>query len=77
MKKKIIKKDPEYLRGMTEEQQKDFEELFLKYYTYVYKYEVGYEEDFKPDACEWQWNRNSFLHELYDAGMTIKVVDGY
>jgi len=40
----------------------DFENLFQAYHHYIYKYEVGYEEDFTPD---WPWHqRNTFKEEL-------------
>jgi hypothetical protein len=56
-----------------------FEELYCKFWEYVYEYEVGYKEDFHKDK-ECYGNRVSrmdFKDMLEEAGMVIKVCDGY
>jgi hypothetical protein len=53
----------------------EFEALYLAYWRYIYKYEVGYEGDFRPDV-PW-YKRDEFKEQLHDEGMTIKVRDGY
>ena len=61
----------------SEEQKKEFKDLYEKYYRYVYKYEVGYEEHFDVTKMIYQLDMENFAQELDDAGMTIKVVQGY
>ncbi len=63
--------------GWSDEQKKDFEELYDKYYRYVFKYEVRHEEDFKPENMSYYNSYESFANELDDAGMCIKVNEGY
>ena len=62
----------------SEEQAALFEKLYLDYFTYVYKYEVGYPDDFNQDGeysnCT---DRERFLEDIQEAGMRIKVLDGY
>jgi hypothetical protein len=53
----------------------DFEALYLVYWRYIYKYEVGYEEDFNPDKPTYK--RDDFRQQLKDEGMAIKVNEGY
>lgn len=60
-----------------EERKKEFIELYDKYYRYVYKYEVGYENDYDVDNMIWQQDMDNFSQSLGDAGMCIKVVEGY
>ena len=57
----------------------EFEELYRKFFKYVYKYEVGYEEDFKVNKEDYRnhVNRSDFREMLDEAGMVIKVCDGY
>lgn len=57
--------------------QKDFEELYEAYWKYVYKYEVGYPEDFKPEKYHHHVNKQDFKERLVEDGMIIKVSDGY
>ena len=56
-----------------------FEELYCKFWEYVYEYEVGYKEDFKSEKeCFSNGvNREDFKELIGEAGMRIKVVDGY
>ena len=60
---------------MGEEQSQEFEALYLAYWKYVYKYEVGHETDFTPDK-PW-YKRDDFKEQLKEEGMTIKVNEGY
>lgn len=64
-----------FMKDWTPEMRSDFEELYQKYWKFVYKYEVGYESHFKPDDPWYQ--RSEFYEELYEAGMHIKVSQGY
>jgi hypothetical protein len=57
------------------QKEKDFEELYLAYYRYIYKYEVGYENDFEPDKPNYR--RSDFKQNLQDEGMAIKIRMGY
>ena len=61
----------------SEEQKKDFIELYEKYYRYVYKYEVGHEDHYDVNNVIYQIDMDNFSQELDDAGMSIKVVEGY
>lgn len=61
----------------SEEQKKDFIELYEKYYRYVYKYEVGHEDHYDVNNVIYQIDMDNFSQELDDAGMCIKVVEGY
>lgn len=56
-------------------QDSDFEELFLKYWEYVYKYEVKHSEDFNPDIPWYQ--RKDFKEQLEEEGLKIKIREGY
>ena len=56
---------------MTKEEK--FEQLFKDYWLYVYEFEVGYPEDFKPEPPY----REDFKLRLYEDGMAIKVNEGY
>ena len=58
-----------------DEKEKEFEALYLAYWRYVYKYEVGHEDHFDPDK-PW-YKRNDFKQQLEEEGMTIKVTQGY
>ena len=62
---------------MTNEKTKkeEFEALYLAYWKYVYKYEVGHENDFEPDKPSYK--RDDFRQQLEDEGMAIKVNGGY
>lgn len=55
--------------------QKEFEELYEMYWKYVFKYEVGYPEDFKSN--EYPYDKQSFKQQLEEDGMMIKATDGY
>jgi len=68
-------KDSIKLEDLGESQEEQFEKLFQLYWQYVYKYEVGYPEDWKPND-PW-YKRNEFREQLEDEGMTIKVTEGY
>jgi len=61
----------------SEEQKKEFAELYEKYYRYVYKWEVGHEDHYDVNKVIYQIDMDNFSQELYDAGMCIKVVEGY
>ena len=56
-----------------------FEELYCKFWEYVYEYEVGYKGDFRKGIESFSngVNREEFKELLEEAGMRIKVVDGY
>ena len=58
----------------SEEQKKEFKELYEKYYRYVYKYEVGHEDHFDITNVIWQIDMENFAQVLDDSGMCIKVV---
>jgi len=59
-----------------DEKQKDFEELFDKYYSYIYKYEIGYLKDF-DEKEKAPWKKKDFKYQLEEEGMAIKVNQGY
>lgn len=61
----------------SEERKKEFIELYEKYYRYVYKYEVGYENDYDVNSIIYQQDMDNFSQKLWDDGMCIKVVEGY
>lgn len=61
----------------SDEQKKEFVELYKKYYEYVYKWEVGYPEDFDINKVIYQIDMNNFSQDLEHSGMCIKVVEGY
>lgn len=56
-------------------QREAFEELYQKYWEYVFKYEVHHPEDFKPDS--FLYSKEDFRQRLEEDGMTIKVTEGY
>ena len=64
-----------FMKDWNSKMRSDFEELYQKYWKFVYKYEVGYESHFKPDD-PW-YKRSEFYEELYETGMHIKVSQGY
>jgi hypothetical protein len=75
-----LKNKMEKLRSLPHtEMEEDFEELYRKFFKYVYKYHVGYEEDFKVNKEDYHnhTNRDDFREMLDEAGMVIKVCDGY
>lgn len=75
-----LKKKIEKLKSLPNtEMDEEFEELYRKFFKYVYKYEVGYEEDFKVNKEDYHnhVNRSDFREMLDEAGMVIKVCDGY
>lgn len=59
---------------MEKEMEKDFETLYNSYWKYVYKWEVGHEEDFKDMPI---YHKNDFREQLSEEGMVIKVREGY
>lgn len=59
------------------QQAEDFEKLYQTYYRYIYKYEVGYEEDWVPEKVRFGYLRTDFKEELAEQGMAIKVNEGY
>lgn len=62
------------------EQEADFEAAYISYFTYVYKYEVGHQDDFKPNGnpkYSLSEDRDSFKEALEHSGMCIKVNAGY
>lgn len=61
----------------SDQQKEDFKNLYIAYFKYVYKYEVGYEDHFDVTNMLYQLDMENFAQELDDAGMTIKVVLGY
>lgn len=61
----------------SEEQKKDFIELYNKFYQYVYEYEVGYPEDFKFNDPDSYTDMGSFEELLNETGLGIKVREGY
>lgn len=68
------------IRFKSEEQERDFENLYKLYWEYVFKYEVGYPEDFKPHSTPNYGNhtdRDTFYESLQEDGMMVKVIDGY
>ncbi len=72
-KKKML--ENRWKQNMSPEQEKEFEALFLAYHAYIYKYEVGDPDGWEPDN---RWHqREDFLEQLQDEGMTIKVREGY
>ena len=75
MKKTHKTEEEEYWESRTDEQRKEFEELYQMYYKYVYKYEVKHPDDFEPDNPVWQ--RRTFREELEETGFCIKRIDGY
>lgn len=64
-----------FMKDWNPEMRADFEELYQKYWKFVYKYEVGYEEHFKADD-PW-FKRSEFYDQLNEDGMHIKVSQGY
>jgi len=52
-------------------QEQEFEELYLAYWRYVYKYEVKHIEGFNPDIPNYK--RDNFIEQLCEEGMSIKV----
>lgn len=52
----------------------EFEALYQAYWSYVYKYEVG--DSWQPNKAP-SYHRRDFEEQLQDAGMTIKVTEGY
>lgn len=58
------------------EKEKDFHELYQKYYQYVLKYEVG-DELLPLDKLPYFCSKVDFLQELKDVGLSIKVTKGY
>ena len=56
-------------------QREAFEELYQKYWEYVFKYEVHHPEDFKPDS--FIYSKEDFRQRLEEDGMMIKVTEGY
>lgn len=60
---------------INKEQEAEFEDLYKKYYQYIYKWEVGYEEDFVSD--KYPVYKIDFKQDLNEEGMRIKVVEGY
>lgn len=66
------------MKFRSEEQAAAFEKLYLDYFTYVYTYEVGYPDDFDREGNFSNFtDRENFAEELQEAGMRIKVLDGY
>lgn len=63
------------IEDMPTSQREEFEKLYLQYWTYIYKYEIGYIGDFNPNKPSYA--RQDFSDQLYDEGMTIKVNHGY
>lgn len=59
--------------------EKEFEELYRRFFEYVYEYHVGYKEDFKinEESYSNKVNRQDFAELLDESGMIIKVCDGY
>lgn len=66
----------EYLSKMPEEQAKAIEELFDKYYTYIYTYEIGHPNAFN-DKKKADWMKFEFVQYLKDEAHCILVNDGY
>jgi hypothetical protein len=59
------------------QQAEDFEKLYQAYYHYIYKYEVGHEEDWVPEKVRFGYLRTDFKEELSEQGLAIKVNEGY
>ena len=75
-----LKKKIEKLKSLPNtKMDEEFEELYRKFFKYVYKYHIGYEEDFKENKEDYgnHVNRADFREILDEAGMVIKVCDGY
>ncbi len=80
MKKKKVEQSLHSITFKSEEQEKEFEALYKLHWAYVFKYEVGYPDDFKPDDKPNYGNhtdRDTFYESLQDDGMMVKVLDGY
>lgn len=56
----------------------EFERIYNLYWSYVYKYEVGHEEDFNPNnESYFTHDRDCFKERMFEDGMAIKVNEGY
>ena len=65
------------MKNDLKEYKEEFEALYLAYYKFVYKWEVGHEEDFNPQKMEYPYTREDFKSVLYDEGHSIRVNHGY
>jgi hypothetical protein len=74
----ILKTEDIILRGKMNKEER-FEKLYNDFFSYIYKYEVGYENDFTSNKEKYinGVNRTNFREILQEAGMQIKVCDGY
>ncbi len=80
MTKKKVDKSLHSIKFKYEEQEKEFEALYRLHWAYVYKYEIGYPDDFKPDGqpdYSAHTDRDTFFESLQDDGMMVKVTQGY
>jgi len=79
-----------YPSNMSDEKRKEFDALYESYWRYVYKWEVGHEEDFdpnmkwphkfdcnKPNVGHEHLDPEEFNQQCYEHGMMIKVNAGY
>lgn len=63
--------------GLPEDQKNELIDLYKKYYEYIYKYEIGYPEDFDYNSVECTFDIEKFAEQLYEEGYNIKCYDGY
>jgi len=58
-------------------QEERFEKLFLDYFSYIYEFEIGHKNDFKPEKIHYFVNRESFKQDIQEMGSNIMEWDGY
>ncbi len=64
-----------YINIKDPKQLKEFEELYKKYWEYVFKYEVRYPDDFESD--KYPYDKETFKQDIEENGMMIKIYEGY
>ena len=68
------------MKKISEEQQKDLDALYLAYYTYLCKYELGHsfnpEDKSQRNVFKW-YHKNDFREQIEEEAHSIKVNYGY